>query len=115
MNYLKTYESYSSQEILDTISDILLDAKDNGFDTSVDINNSKQNEYRILITNKIDFKHTQFDYNEIKDVMERLLEYLKINGINSYIQIFTDVWHPSYVNTYAKNKIKGVKILFTLP
>lgn len=118
MNYLKTYEGKfwnNNQEILDTISDILLDAIDDGFDADVKVTYNLRNEYRILIVNKTNSKHNIFNYDEIKDVMERLVEYLKSNGIDSFIEIYGVVWHPIYINTYQKSKIKGARIKFILP
>lgn len=121
MNYIKTYESYSGKDILDTISDILLDANDDGFDAVVK-SASGHNRYILLIVKRIGVNgHQNFDYNDVKDVIERSLDYLKSNGVipmeltnDRIIEIYVGVWLPLYANMYKKDQIRGARIIFTL-
>lgn len=131
MNYIKTYESYSNQEILDTISDILLDAKDEGLDADVEeltgtssawaSSMSGYKEYRIIIQKNKGIRNLFFNYEDIRDVMDRSLQYLNINRIEHQpIQIYDGRWYPfdkeydSWQQQASNYRVKAAKILFRL-
>jgi hypothetical protein len=83
MKYLKRFESVEdNSEILSDIEDILYDLKDEYFDISV-LPRSRKNNYCIMVGFLKDTTGglaEEFKLSEIKEYIDRLIEYLQFNG-----------------------------------
>lgn len=67
---IKTFENFNNNEMVDTVKDICLELEDEGFD----VRHNWINETTIM--KGTGAKHVLFDYNEVKEVIDRLREYL---------------------------------------
>jgi hypothetical protein len=109
-------------DILDTIRDILLEANDIDIKTNVYKTKLYKNKAVIALT---PHKNTRIRFNDIEDVIDRILEYLKMNScihismsMDDHI-IINDADERFHIDTYRKRYIpvtmRGCVIYFSLP
>lgn len=140
MNHIKSYKLFENkdnlQEVIETVKDICLELQDDGY--TIDLDFHPASNYNILIIKKLSStivngnpELLEFNLSDVREVIDRLLEYLsrnrdyidkdsvKINlspsfykkrgGINkrSNSSGWQELWSP-----YLKDKVLGVKIYF---
>jgi hypothetical protein len=102
MKYLKTYNEavfVGKSPMKSDIEDILLELKDEGFETFVEISVEGKNELcRVEVR-----KESEFDYTQIEETIERVKHYM--TDENFYIESFSHVLHG---NIYTPDKIPYV-------
>jgi hypothetical protein len=86
MKHLKLFENYSEDDLVEIgeyCRDILIELEDYGFTTEV--NSWPDSQYYVNQTIVIQITNRRiFRYDDITDVVDRLNEYLKTQGLNRY-------------------------------
>jgi hypothetical protein len=108
MKHLKKYNEeikMSDDEITTNIKDILLELTDVGFIVRTDLRNILKMDLtkkpHIVIKKR---KLGNFKFDEVSDVIDRLRDFMKINGIGMVYDNFT--------KTYNSDKIEYINIHF---
>ncbi len=74
MKYLKLFNESQSDSIIDDVEDICVELKDIGFQTGIGIPNRFYDKQLCYLS--INRKGQYFDYNEVSEVVDRLIRYL---------------------------------------
>lgn len=102
MKYLKYFnESALSEDVMQDLNDICLELTDVGF--KVDIYN--EDDHKDVIIFKPN--HGLFKYKEVKDVVERIKDYIKDQNYSIEIEKVNKTGDP-----YVPNMDKGIDTLF---
>lgn len=83
MKFIKLFESFNKKGIKETCEDILLELQDLGFESDVHIDDIVDTNNKTLpdsIAVSIGYNQLAFDYDDIKEVTNRLIEYLESDG-----------------------------------
>lgn len=98
MKHLKLFESFSTEDMIYDIKDILLELEDEDFNVEYD-----DSVYGIIkITINANF---EFTLKDVSDVLVRLFNYNK-----TYNTITRNNWRNFYIDVKTKNKINGAFI-----
>ena len=84
MKYLKRFESneFSISEIVDTIKDICLELKDDGFE--IDVKSPGETRVKTII---IEIKHKSFTFDKISEVYDRIKDYASQYEFKYYFKV----------------------------
>jgi hypothetical protein len=115
MRHLKTYKIFESTYsdipygLWDDISDILLELSDDGFLTTKHFDDVKKVDNKlcedvieIIVDKSAPFWQKSFNYDEIEDVFNRLIDYLTSHGFKYCIFYFGEY---SYIKFDSSEKI----------
>ncbi len=82
MKFIKLFESFNKKGIKETCEDILLELRDVGFESVVytDVIDFDQKIIPNAIAVSIGYEATPFNYDDIKEVVNRLFDYLENEG-----------------------------------
>jgi len=113
MKHLKIFELYESsdnQEHIQFINDICLDISDLGFTVIIDeVKNRFSNDsIRVSISGeKLMYQYKPFTYDDISDVFERIIEYMKGEGFEISYIFYSEPNDPSSHNSlnYVNGKL----------
>lgn len=89
MKFIKLFESFNKKGIKETCEDILLELHDNGFESYVRIddivgtdNKKLPDSIAVGVGCRKEGELVAFNYSDIKEVINRLIDYLEIDGYN---------------------------------